>query len=267
MTADVDVIIVGAGPVGLWVASELRLAGVGVTIVEERPGRTVHSRALTIHPRTVEILASRGQADRVLEEGLAIPSGHFAVLDERLDFSQLDTPFPFTVALLQARTEEILETHVLDAGAEIRRGVRVVGITELEESVQVQLDDGTALSASWVVGCDGVHSTVRQKAGIEFPGDRRTCLGWLGDVELTDPLPGFISRWSLDGLVYAVPLPGGKLYRFVGIAPDDVRTDWPAEDFSLEELSHKVTTVMGTDYGMHSPVWLSRYGNKARQAW
>lgn len=265
MAVDTDVLIVGAGPVGLWLASELRLAGVGVIMVEEQADRTERSRALIIHPRTLEILASRGLADQVLEEGIAIPSGHFAMLDERLDFSKLDTPFPFTVALLQVRTEEIIEAHVLDAGAEIRRGVRVTGLADQGETARVQLDDGTTLTANWVVGCDGAHSIVRQEAGIEFPGSQQTCVGWLGDVEVADT-PGVISVWTLDGTLLGVPIPGEKLYRFAGFAPEDVRTDWPAEDFTLSELSRKVTAITGTDYGMHSPVRLTRYGNKARQA-
>lgn len=107
-----DVVVVGAGPVGLWVAAELRLAGLGVTVLEQEQVRHRNSRALTIHPRTVEIFGSRGLADQVLAEGVSIPSGHFAVLDDRLDFAVLDTPYPYTVALLQARTEAILEAHV-----------------------------------------------------------------------------------------------------------------------------------------------------------
>lgn len=93
------VVIVGAGPVGLWLAAELRLGVVSVAVIEQRTERDPHSKAFTIHPRTIEVLASRGVHERFLAEGLPQPSEHFALLGNRLDFRPLDTPFPFTLWL------------------------------------------------------------------------------------------------------------------------------------------------------------------------
>src|SRR5690349_943130 len=106
-----DVVIVGAGPTGLWLAGELRLGGASVTVLETRNSRDLHSKALTIHPRTVEIFDCRGLADVFLAESMRIPNGHFGGLPDRMDFAVLDTPHPYTLALPQARTEEILETR------------------------------------------------------------------------------------------------------------------------------------------------------------
>jgi 2-polyprenyl-6-methoxyphenol hydroxylase-like FAD-dependent oxidoreductase len=260
-----QVIVVGAGPVGLWLAAELRLGGVDVTVFEERAERNPNSKALTIHPRTIELFDSRGIASPVLAEGMRVDSGHFAVLDSRLDFSELDTPYPFTVALPQARTEEILEEYARALGVDLHRGVRVSGLEVREDGVEVRTEDGRQVTAAWVVGCDGVRSTVRTAAGIDFPGSPSTCLGWLADVRLSErPDPPIISAWGTEGQLLGVPLPGGP-YRLVGIGPEDVRTDWPG-DLTLDEVRAKTTAIVGRDWGMHSPIWLSRFGNAARQA-
>lgn len=263
-----QVIVVGAGPVGLWLAAELRLQGVQVTVLEAREERDPHSKALTVHPRTLEVLAFRGLADPFLAAGRRIPNGHFGGLDERMDFAVLDTPFPFTLALPQARTEELLEAHVLAAGARIRRGVRVTGLAQDEDGVTVETEgqDGShALRAQWVVGCDGTRSTVRRAAGIDFPGTDATTWGWLGDVVLDAPPSGAaLNAWGSDGGVMMVPLPGG-VHRIVGSDPASDGTEWPGE-LTLEELRAKVVRITGTDFGMHSPHWLSRFGNATRQA-
>ncbi|MGW4101626.1 FAD-dependent monooxygenase [Streptomyces sp. NPDC004976] len=262
-----QVVIAGGGPVGLWLAAELRLSGVSVTVVEERVDIDQRSKALTIHPRTIETLASRGVHKPFLTEGLPIPGGHFALLDDRLDFRSLETPFPYTLALPQARTEELLEEHALALGATIVRGHRVSGFTEYAESVTVQVDgrdESYELQAAFIIGCDGSRSTVRTAADIDFVGTPSTVLGWLGDVTLdSPPRPGF-STFGLRGGVMAAPLPGGR-YRVVGVSPDSLTTDWPG-DLTLEELRAKTVAITGEDFGMRDPVWLSRFGNATRLA-
>lgn len=263
-----QVVISGGGPVGFWLASELQLAGVSTLVLEQDQVINPQSRALTVHPRTIEVLASRGAHEQLLEEGVHIPNGHFAILDERLDFQFMDSPFPFTLAILQARTTELLEQRALALGAEVRRGHRVSGFVESSESVSVAVEASNTsytVEAEYLAGCDGTKSTVRQSAGIDFPGTDFTVLGWLGDVVLDDPPEDLaVSKWGIDGTLMFVKLPGGR-HRFVGITPDDVRTDWP-DEFTFEELRSKVISLTGTDYGMHSPSWLSRYGNTTRQA-
>ncbi|MCX4234978.1 FAD-dependent monooxygenase [Streptomyces ortus] len=262
-----QVVIAGGGPVGLWLAAELRLGGVSVTVVEERTDIDQRSKALTVHPRTIEILASRGVHEPFLAEGLRIPGGHFAMLEQRLDFGVLDTPFPYTLALPQARSEELLAEHALALGATVLRGHRVGGFTEDADAVTVQVqgpDGPYELRAAYLVGCDGTRSTVRTAAGIDFPGTPSTVLGWLGDVVLDHPpRPGF-GVFGLRGGLLVAPLPGGR-YRLVGISPDSLTTESPGE-LTLAELRAKVVAITGEDYGMRDPVWLSRFGNATRLA-
>ncbi|MFJ8603216.1 FAD-dependent monooxygenase [Streptomyces shenzhenensis] len=261
------VVIAGGGPIGLWLAAELRLGGIAVTVVEERTEIDQRSKALTIHPRTIEVLAARGAHEPFLAEGLRIPGGHFAMLDDRLDFQDLDTPFPYTLALPQARTEELLQEHALGLGARIVRGHRVTGFAETEESVTVRArgPEGTyEIEAAYVVGCDGTRSTVRTTAGIGFPGTPATVLGWLGDVTLdAPPRPGF-SAFTLQGGVMLAPLPGGR-FRIVGVSPDSRTDEWPGE-LTMEELRQKTVSIAGDDFGMRDASWLSRFGNATRLA-
>lgn len=253
-----DVVIVGAGPTGLWLAAELRLGGASVTVLEARYERDPNSKALTIHPRTVEIFDCRGVVAPFLAEALRIPNGHFGGLPDRMDFSVLDTPYPFTLALLQARTEELLEARAEKLGATIRRGHEVVGLTD----AGVLLADGSVVAARYVVGCDGVHSIVRADADIDFPGTDATTWGWLGDVVLdAPPQRGFANIAGADGGMMIVPLPGG-IHRLVGGGPGPDRPG----DLTFDELRATVRRIAGTDFGMRDPVWLSRFGNATRQA-
>ena len=115
---DYDVAVVGGGPVGMWLAAELHRAGVRPVVLERRRQRPPHSKALTIYPRTVEEFALRGLAGRWLAEGRPVPSSHFALLKNRLDFAFLDaeTRYPYTLFLPQRRTEELLEEHLAELG-------------------------------------------------------------------------------------------------------------------------------------------------------
>lgn len=256
-----DVVVVGAGPVGLWLAAELRLGGASVAVVEPRPAPDPHSKALTIHPRTIELLDSRGLAEAFVAEGVPIPNGHFAGLEDRMDFRSLDTPFPFTLALPQTRTEELFEARARELGAVIRRGHRVTALHEQG----VVVDDGEMVRARFVVGCDGAGSTVRQAVGIEFPGTDATTWGWLGDVVLdSPPNGGFADVTSPRGGLMVIPMPGG-VHRIVGGDPDSIQEGRPGE-LTLHELRARVVDITGSDFGMRDPVWLSRFGNASRQA-
>ncbi|MFD3941816.1 FAD-dependent monooxygenase [Streptomyces sp. NPDC058579] len=261
------VVIAGAGPVGLWLAAELRLGGIPVTVVEPRTEIDQRSKALTIHPRTLEVLASRGALEPFLAEGMPIPNGHFAMLANRLDLRDLDTPYPYTLFLPQARTEELLQERAVALGATLLRGQRVTGYSEDSASVTVLVDGPQGayeVRAAYLVGCDGVRSTVRAAAGIDFPGTPSTVLGWLGDVALDSPPPPGFSAFTVQGGLMVAPLPGGR-FRVVGTSPDSLTTEWPG-DLTLDELRKKTVAVVGEDFGMRDPSWLSRFGNATRLA-
>ncbi|MGW2325913.1 FAD-dependent monooxygenase [Streptomyces sp. NPDC001700] len=261
-----DVVVVGAGPVGLLLAAELRLAGVSVTVIERAAERSPHSKALTLHPRTLEVLAMRGLADRFVREGTPLPSGHYAGLPARLDFSVLDTRFPYTLVLPQLRTEQLLEERLRTLGGEIRWEHRALAVRQDEGGAEVDVagpDGPYTLRASWVVGCDGAGSTVRAASGVEFPGTSTTTTGFLGDVVLDEP-PRVPSLTSEHGGILIVPLGDGH-HRIAGSTRESA-TRPAAEPFTLDELRAAVRAIAGTDFGMRAPRWLSRFGNAARQA-
>ncbi|MDX3108261.1 FAD-dependent monooxygenase [Nonomuraea angiospora] len=259
-----DVIVVGAGPVGLWLAAELRRAGVPVLVLDRLERPSPHSKALTLHPRMIEVLAMRGMEKAFLEEGLALPNGHFGMLETRLDFRPLPTRHPYTLFFPQARTEQLLEESAVALGARVLRGHAVTGLAQDSDGVELSVEgpDGPyAVRARYVAGCDGAGSTVRRAAGVDFPGTDATVWGFLGDVRLDDPPSGpAMSAHTVDGGVMVVGMPGGY-HRIVGLAPGR-----PDGDLTLDELRATVVRVIGRDLGMRDPVWLSRFGNAARQA-
>ncbi|RBQ18547.1 monooxygenase [Spongiactinospora rosea] len=257
----VEVIVVGAGPTGLLLAAELALAGVRVRVLERHPERRPESRALTMHPRSIEVMDLRGIADRFLSLGRTVRGWHFAVLDTRLDFTRLPTRHGYTLFLAQARTEELLEARARELGVEIVRGCEVTAVRQDGEAVVVETATGQSVRAAYVVGCDGGRSVVREAAGIAFEGTDETLSGILGDFAVTDP--DAVQAAGGHGLL-AVPLDGG-LTRFVLMDPERMRVP-SAEPVTLEEFRKSMMDVAGRDFGVAEPRWLSRFGNATRLA-
>ncbi|MCY0922141.1 FAD-dependent monooxygenase [Streptomyces sp. H27-G5] len=275
---DTDVIIVGAGPTGLMLACELALAGVRTRIIERRTAPHPHSRALTLHPRSVEILDLRGLAPRFLAHGRPVPGWHYAALPTPLDFAALDTRHGYTLAIPQARTEALLEERARELGVRISRGLRLTALTQDADGVTCTVrtadggpgDDGgigpggrAPLRARYVVGCDGGRSPVREAAGIAFPGSDETLTGVLGDFAGLDADPDALRRLRAAGGL-AVPLDGG-LTRIVLIDPERMRTP-SAEPVTTEEFRACLNRLCGSDLGIGEPYWSSRFGNATRLA-
>jgi 2-polyprenyl-6-methoxyphenol hydroxylase-like FAD-dependent oxidoreductase len=265
-----DVAVVGGGPVGMWLAAELHRGGVRPVVLERRAERPPYSKALTIYPRTVEQFAMRGLVDRWLAEGTPVPSSHFALLTNRLDFSFLPTRYPFTLFLPQRRTEELLEEHLAELGVPYLRQHAVTGLRQDESGVDLDVDSpgGPAVvRAAYAVGCDGAASVVRAAAGIGFEGTPDTWRTILGDIELTDPPPTpALTLNQPGGSMYMVAIGGGR-YRLAVIDHATLHdpVDTPA---TFAELRASALRLAGTDFGMvQTPdAWLSRVGNAARQA-
>ncbi|MEU9011266.1 monooxygenase [Streptomyces sp. NPDC048479] len=263
---DPDVIVVGAGPTGLMLASELALAGVRTRIVERRSEPQHQSRALTLHPRSVEVLDQRGLADRFLALGRTMAGWHFAALDTKLDFAALDSRHGYTLFLAQARTEALLEERARELGVEILRGHETLDVRQGADGVDVDVRVAGVRRTTrtrYVVGCDGARSVVRQAAGIGFPGTGETLTGMLGDFEAVTADSGTLDRARAGG-VLVVGLEH-RLTRFVLIAPQRMRVP-SSEPVSMDEFRTALKEACGSDCGIGEPHWLSRFGNATRLA-
>jgi 2-polyprenyl-6-methoxyphenol hydroxylase-like FAD-dependent oxidoreductase len=260
---DHDVIVVGAGPAGLFLAGELRLAGVDVAVLEQRPERGPHTKAMAVHARTVELLAMRGLAEPLLSDGVHLPVWHFGFLSTRIDFTGLDSPYPFVLSFPQNRTEAILEERAIGLGASVTRGERVTAVRQDNEGVRVRAASGVVRTAPWVVGADGASSAVRQSAGIEFPGIAPRFYSYLGDVIADDPPPPGFHVVNERGSMMVAPMPGG-VYRIAGYDP--ARQDDDGREITLDELNGICVRVAGREFGIHDPRWLSRFDNTTRVA-
>jgi 2-polyprenyl-6-methoxyphenol hydroxylase-like FAD-dependent oxidoreductase len=266
---DVDVVVVGGGPVGLTLACELRLAGATVRVLERRGARVPQSRALTIHGRTLEMLQLRGLAERFLARGIPVPSGHFAVLDTRLDFSVFATRFPYTLFLPQTTTEELLEQRARELGVELSLEADVRETGQHADGVTVSgVHDGApfAVRARYLVGADGARSVVRRQAGIDFPGIEAANTLILGDVVLDAPPEAkTFTAVNGKGLMMVAPLGDGVHHRVVLFDVANAGTD-KAAALELGELAASALNIGGRDFAPRDPIWLSRFTDETRLA-
>jgi 2-polyprenyl-6-methoxyphenol hydroxylase-like FAD-dependent oxidoreductase len=265
------VVIAGGGPTGLMLAGELALAGVDVAIVERRPSQDLAgARAGGLHSRTIEVLDQRGIADRFLSQGQVAQVAGFAGVS--LDISDFPTRHNYGLGLWQNHIERILAGWVGELAVTIHRGRDVVGFAQDDTGVDVELSDGESLRAQYLVGCDGGRSLVRKAAGIEFPGWDPTTSSLIAEVEMAEEPELGIHRNALgvhafgkveyeirDGEV--VYLDGGPVRVMV-----TERQPGPAGEPTLRDLSEALVVVYGTDYGAHSPTWISRFTDTTRQA-
>ncbi|AZM58329.1 MULTISPECIES: FAD-dependent monooxygenase [unclassified Streptomyces] len=261
-----DVLIVGAGPAGLLLAAELRLAGVDTVVVERHAQRPPFCRGFNLNARSLDLLARRGLADGLVGEGWRVPHAPVSGLPVTLGLAGTHTGHPFSLGIPQTRVEEVLEEHALGRGADIRRGHELRALQQDSESVTATVATGDGeyrVRAAYLVGCDGGRSTVRRQAGIGFPGTEATRFSLLGDVELTDPeaLPFGVTTGP-GGAVLVIPRPG-----YVRIITADPRP--PADKdapVTLDLLQAAAADALGRHVGLRSARWLTRFGDAARQA-
>ncbi|MER7206861.1 FAD-dependent monooxygenase [Streptosporangium sp. NPDC000239] len=257
-----DVVVVGGGPTGLMLACELRLAGVEVVVLDRLAERGRESRAGGIHARTMEVLDQRGLLGGFLDVGRRLQAGHFSALP--LDFSGLATRYPFLLMVLQTTIERLLEERAAQLGVRVRWSSGVTDLRQDATGVEVETEGGGRLRASYLVGCDGGRSTVRKLAGIGFPGTPATMTALLGDVSLADPPKEVIFQERREHGSFTVLPFDQDWYRVMTNEYDHVADrDAPV---TFETLRETLVRIAGTDYGMHDPRWVSRYGDAARQA-
>ena len=258
---DHEVVIAGGGPTGLMLAAELALAGIEAIIVERRANQELDgSRSGGLHSRTIEVLDQRGIADRFLAEGQVHPFVGYA--GTFLDISDFPTRHNYLLALWQSRIEPILADWVLlELGVPILRSRDVVGCSQDDTGVDVHLADGSPMRAQYLVGCDGGRSVVRKAAGIEFPGWDPTTSFMIAEVEM-DEEPEIGMRPEGGGIGPVNREKGGGPYGVVLLEKEIEHATEPTPG----DLRKALVAAYGTDFGMHSPTWISRFTDMTRQA-
>ncbi|GAA4582182.1 rifampin monooxygenase [Planotetraspora phitsanulokensis] len=262
-----DVIVAGGGPTGLMLASELRLQGVHVLVLEKEAEPTGYVRALGLHVRSIEVMDQRGLLGRFLEHGRQHPVGGFFAGIDKPAPDRLDTAHYYVLGIPQTTTDRLLAERATELGAEIRRGCELVGLSQDDHGVTAELADGTRLRSRYLVGCDGGRSTVRKLLGVGFPGEPTRVETLLGEMEVAVPpetVATVVAEVRKTHKRFGLGPFGGGVYRVV------VPAEGLAEDRSvpptLEEFKRQLRVFAGTDFGVHSPRWLSRFGDATRLA-
>ncbi|KAF2782247.1 monooxygenase FAD-binding protein [Streptomyces sp. OM5714] len=259
-------IIAGCGPTGATLAAELRLHDVRVLVLERDTEPAPYVRIVSLHMRSIELMAMRGLLDRLLRHGRRRPlGGLFAALPGPEPEGQ-DSEYAYLLGIPQPVVVRLLEEHAVALGARVRHGAAVAGFEQDDAGVTVELASGERLRSRYLVGCDGGHSTVRKLLGVGFPGEPSRNETLMGEMEVGMPPKEVAAR---------VARVGGTRHRFwlrpfgtevysvvVPAAGVGDRTAAP----TLDDFREQLRAVAGTDFGVHSPRWLSRFGDATRLA-
>ena len=262
----VDVIIAGCGPTGAMLAAELRLHDVRVLVLEKETEPASYARIVGLHIRSIELMAMRGLLERILQHGRQRPAGGFFAAINKPVPEGLDSAHAYVVGIPQPVIVHLLEEHAIGLGAQVRRGCAVAGLQQDADGVAVELADGEQLRSRYLVGCDGGRSTVRNLLGVGFPGEPTRMQTLMGDMEVGVPQEEIAAKVAEIGETdrrFSLRSTGKGIYRvIVPAAGIRDRTEPP----TLEDFKGPLRAIAGTDFGVHSPRWLSRFGDATRLA-
>ncbi|MET8006664.1 rifampin monooxygenase [Nonomuraea glycinis] len=261
-----DVIIAGCGPTGAMLAAELRLHDVRVLILEKETEPSSFVRIVALHMRSLELMAMRGLLDRMLRHGRQRPAGGLFAAIPRPAPRSLDSAYAYLLGIPQPVIERLLEEHAIDLGAQVRRGCAVAGLEQDDEGVTVELADGERLRSRYLVGCDGGRSTVRKLLGVGFPGEPARTETLMGEMEVGVPQEEIAAKVTeireTQHRFWLRPFGEGA---YSVLVPAEGVSD-RAEPPTLEDFKRRLRAIAGTDFGVHSPRWLSRFGDATRLA-
>ena len=274
MTSENSVLIVGAGPTGLIMASRLTALGVPVRIIDCLKEPTSTSRAFTVHARTLELLGQMGLADRFLDKGIKTFSMdyHFPMKHDipKLDFTELDSVFPFCLTINQADTEAILREYLTSLGVDIEWNTKLNSfVNEDDGSLKVKLhhidtDEAESIEVDWLIGCDGFYSTVRQQMNISLDGDEYAGTMRMIDVKVRgfehsdNAIHYFIAK---DHMLLITKLPGTNHRVLISDKTKGVPPEQARKAFQAVLDQH-----FGGKVELDEPVWSTNFRISKRQA-
>lgn len=264
-----DVLIVGAGPTGLLAALELMKRGISCIIIEKKEQRSQFSKALGLHARTLETLELMGIAHHFLERGYPVTGSrlHFGIgKPNQVDFSQLDTLFPYVLVLPQYETEEILESCVEELGGKVERGSELIDLTIHSNETRAiinQHGQEKQINAKYVFACDGAHSKVRETLAIPFIGNKENMVFFLADVKIKNfNSQGYMNvMMSNRGMLFLLPFKN-EYTRVIAIDFEKQKREHVSE-LPLHEIQDSVNHI-APGITLEEPIWLSQFGTSHR---
>jgi 2-polyprenyl-6-methoxyphenol hydroxylase-like FAD-dependent oxidoreductase len=266
MATKTDVLISGAGPVGLALATDLARYGLAVRIVEKNPQRNDKSKALVIWARTLELINRMGCVDKFLATGMRSHGANISSGKEQIahiNFNDAATPYPFALMIPQNETERLFDEFLNTLGVQIERGVELTGFSNTPEHVASTLHHPNGheekIETPWLVGCDGAHSTVRAGLGMEFSGSTQPSDWMLADTHLSGvPHPNETNAyWHSDGVLIIIPITPGRFRVIADAGLTDSKN--PRGELTIENIQATLDQRGPGGITISDPIWLTYF--------